>query len=68
MSEGGLPVSLLPDVDTEDMEDLILDRWNQLSEKLKFDAGYAPPQPGVVGHPRGGADRELGGPVLSSRC
>ena len=49
MSEGGFPVSPLPDVDTEDMEDPILDRWNRLSEKLKFDPGYAPPNPAWLG-------------------
>ena len=39
---GGMPVPPLPDVGTDDMDDLILYRWNRLPEALKFDLDYAP--------------------------
>ena len=42
LSEGGIPVPLLPDVGTGDRDDLILHRWNRLPEALKFDPDYAP--------------------------
>ena len=32
----------LPNVATDDMDDLILHRWNRLPEALKFDPDYAP--------------------------
>ena len=37
-----MPLLPLPDVGTDDMDDLILHRWNHLPEALKFYLDYAP--------------------------
>ena len=42
MSNGGFLVSSLPNIDTVEMVDLILDRLNRLREDLKFHPGYTP--------------------------
>ena len=52
----------LPDVDTEEMENPIIDKLNRLPEYLKFDPSYVHNNPGWLGileAEQGGADQAL---------